>query len=90
MFTSKAVKATLARSRTFRDFWLEVDHLTLGLHAAPHWMVGGEMENVYSSPGEPLFYLHHANVDRIWWKWQHINPAKRLYDIAGPPTEADG
>ena len=19
---------------------------------------------------DPLFYLHHANIDRLWWKWE--------------------
>lgn len=33
---------------------------------------------------EPLFYLHHTNLDRIWWKWQSANPQERLYEISGP------
>ena len=24
------------------------------------------------------FFLHHVNLDRIWWQWQQINPAQRL------------
>jgi len=23
------------------------------------------------SPSDPMFYLLHANVDRLWWVWQH-------------------
>jgi len=29
--------------------------------------VGGEMSNFYSSLADPHFYLHHANLDPIWW-----------------------
>lgn len=35
-----------------------------------------------TSPNEPLFFLHHANVDRAWAKWQGRN-ATRLADYAG-------
>lgn len=34
-------------------------------------------------PGDPLFFLHHTNLDRLWWEWQAINLTSRLYDIAG-------
>ncbi|KAF5311053.1 hypothetical protein D9619_008149 [Psilocybe cf. subviscida] len=33
---------------------------------------------------DPIFYLHHANLDRVWWSWQKKNLAKRLTDISGP------
>lgn len=33
---------------------------------------------------DPIFYLHHANLDRVWWSWQKNNLAKRLTDISGP------
>jgi tyrosinase len=25
---------------------------------------------------EPLFFLHHAQVDRLWWLWQQQDPAR--------------
>lgn len=33
---------------------------------------------------DPLFYIHHAFVDRLWWKWQSEDPANRLYQLGGP------
>lgn len=32
---------------------------------------------------DPLFYLHHAGIDRVWWKWQQDEPSKRLLEIGG-------
>ena len=27
-----------------------------------------------NSPADPLFWLHHANVDRLWARWQQSRP----------------
>jgi tyrosinase len=42
------------------------------------------MLNPILSPGDPLFYVHHAFVDKLWWDWQSFNPSDRLYAIGGP------
>ncbi|KAH6908712.1 hypothetical protein BKA70DRAFT_1385955 [Coprinopsis sp. MPI-PUGE-AT-0042] len=62
---------------------LENGLLALSVHNGGHGLVGGEMSNVFSSPGDPLFYLHHGNLDRIWWKWQNAKPSTRMYAISG-------
>ena len=31
---------------------------------------------------DPIFYLHHSNLDRIWWQWQKAAPG-RLYEVSG-------
>lgn len=33
---------------------------------------------------DPVFYMHHANLDRVWWSWQSKNLSARLVDISGP------
>ena len=44
------------------------------VHNLPHHAVGGTM-NTASSPADPVFWLHHANIDRIWAAWQKTRPA---------------
>ena len=57
-----------------------------GPHAAPHSFIGGPMLDMLS-PSDPLFFVHHANVDRIWALWQDYNDHDQIetsdYDSPG-------
>ncbi|KAK0545118.1 hypothetical protein OC846_005795 [Tilletia horrida] len=46
------------------------DIVGTGPHAGVHRSIGGEMNNAHS-PNDPVFFLHHANVDRLWHYWQN-------------------
>ena len=39
------------------------------LHNIVHVFIGGDM-GPGTSPNDPIFFLHHCNVDRLWAKWQ--------------------
>lgn len=45
------------------------------LHNLVHVWIGDDMA-LGTSPNDPIFYLNHCNVDRIWGGWQqiHSNP----------------
>ncbi|WP_425541204.1 tyrosinase family oxidase copper chaperone [Streptomyces rimosus] len=43
------------------------------LHGSAHVFVGGHMEFL-ASPNDPVFYLHHCFVDKIWADWQRRHP----------------
>lgn len=43
--------------------------LLTSTHNAAHNYVGGHMAGAFS-PNDPVFWMHHANVDRIWANWQ--------------------
>ncbi|CAI6342487.1 unnamed protein product [Periconia digitata] len=61
----------------------------LGAHGGGHFTFGGDAgRDLYISPGEPLFFLHHAMVDRTWWMFQSFDPATRTGagGIAGTAT----
>jgi tyrosinase len=47
--------------------------LETGPHNAVHVAIGGDM-NTPGSPADPIFYMHHANVDRLWYEWQKEHP----------------
>lgn len=44
-----------------------------GLHNRIHQWVSGSMEPG-TSPNDPVFFLHHCNVDRIWAWWEREHP----------------
>lgn len=33
---------------------------------------------------DPVFYLHHAQVDRLWWLWQQQDIGSRTKTYQGP------
>jgi len=61
-------------------------------HGTVHVTVGGEnghMSMVPLAAFDPIFWLHHANVDRLFALWQAIYPDEYLPTISsdGGPTE---
>lgn len=57
------------------------------IHGSGHFGAGGvlgTLGNQSESPGDPLFYLHHGNLDRILWEWQTKDLATRLHQVGGP------
>ncbi|KAH9907265.1 Di-copper centre-containing protein [Xylariomycetidae sp. FL2044] len=58
-----------------------------GVHGAGHYTYTGDPAgDVYISPADPMFFLHHAQIDRTWWIWQNQDPAERTSAIAGTIT----
>lgn len=47
--------------------------LETGGHNAGHRFIGGDMVTRYS-PIDPIFYIHHAMVDKAWADWYNDNP----------------
>jgi len=67
-FTSQAGLLNIITSfEVFRDFHLPLEGTP---HTVPHEWVGGNVANIFISPDDPLFYMLHGNVDRIWSLWE--------------------
>ena len=58
------------------DYYIFTNFLEFEPHGAGHNWIGGDMSNVMISPNDPAFWFHHAQVDRIWAKWQQTNPGE--------------
>jgi tyrosinase len=39
-------------------------------HNRVHIWVNGTMSNIPTAPADPLFWMHHAMIDRIWALWE--------------------
>ncbi|KAG7079524.1 hypothetical protein JMJ78_0006632 [Colletotrichum scovillei] len=52
----------------------------MGIHGGGHFTLGGDPgRDFFVSPGDPAFYLHHAQIDRVWWMWQMLSPNARQF-----------
>ncbi|MFI5495048.1 tyrosinase family protein [Actinoplanes sp. NPDC051859] len=67
------------------------------MHNAVHVWVGGNMAGG-ASPNDPVFWLHHCFIDKIWSDWQQTNPnvsyttkaeLDRDFDNRDPRTNRD-
>lgn len=60
----------------------------LGVHGGGHWLGGGpsQLEDFHSSPNDPVFYIHHAMIDRLWTVWQYMDRETRQNQIYGTST----
>ncbi len=58
-------------------------HAFTGPHGQAHTSVGGAMRNPLTAAADPVFFAHHANVDRFWSYWQSRYPFK-------PPNDSWG
>jgi tyrosinase len=55
---------------------------------SPRPLFSGLLKDSFSHL-DPLFYLHHAFLDRVWWQWQQRDLPARLRDIAGYTTQSE-
>jgi tyrosinase len=84
----------ITKSHNVADFQLQMQGApgsgSIGVHGGGHYSLGGDPgRDVFTSPGDPAFYLHHAMIDRTWWIWQTLCPSERMSGesaIAGTRT----
>jgi tyrosinase len=66
---TEAQTVALGGSRTNAQYGSFVD-MEFNPHGGAHTSFSGLIRNPATSPRDPLFFLLHGNVDRLWAKWQ--------------------
>jgi tyrosinase len=66
--------------------------LDFGLHGTVHVRTGNgqNMGSVPFAAGDPIFWLHHSNIDRLWASWTAAGRTSPALDVTFPFADGDG
>jgi tyrosinase len=67
------IRSIINNTRTYLDFSSAIENV----HNAVHVWVGGTMSVVPVAAYDPIFWAHHAMIDRLWYLWQLRHPGVR-------------
>lgn len=73
-----------------RDQFNPASEYLEGIHGGVHVFIGGDMPIIPRSSFDPLFWLHHCNVDRLTAMYQAAHPGTTLTPRERSPTFALG
>lgn len=88
IFSSPGTGGTIASRMASSDYttFRQIE----GPHGAAHVWVGGDVGNAAIAPRDPVFWLIHANVDRLWAEWIRQHQAEAGFQpylpLSGGPT----
>ncbi len=61
----------------------------IGPHGGIHYTIGGDPGgDLFTSPGDPAFWVHHGQMDRLWAVWQALGFSSTRYTDLGSGTYA--
>ncbi|KAK2025705.1 Di-copper centre-containing protein [Colletotrichum zoysiae] len=63
----------------YEEFYLALE---MGPHDIIPLGIRGDF-TAFTAPNDPIFYLHHAQLDRVWWLWQMRDKNNRVHDYGG-------
>ena len=73
----------------YRTFTLALEGAQpFGAHNLVHVWFNGTMSQVPIAPADPMFWMHHAEIDRLWWLWGQ-NHAGQVPNLSGPDAVLD-
>ncbi|KAJ1649517.1 hypothetical protein IWQ61_009426 [Dispira simplex] len=80
---AESVRLMAAEARNFTDLR---EGIEFGQHGNVHLGIQGDMSTMHA-PNDPIFFMHHAMVDKLWAVWQRRS-RDNLYRYDG--TNSDG
>ena len=77
--TLSSLRTNINNALTISDFFTYEVRIENGVHGYVHCTVGptcpvAHMGDVPVAGNDPIFYSHHANIDRMWACWQNLYP----------------
>ncbi|KAI9296756.1 Di-copper centre-containing protein, partial [Neoconidiobolus thromboides FSU 785] len=76
------INGMILNSKDFKTFWNRVE---AGPHGLIHNGIGADFSG-HGSPSDPLFYSHHAFVDKLWYTWVKRGNGERDTEYAFDDT----
>ncbi|KAH6583850.1 hypothetical protein BASA60_001221 [Batrachochytrium salamandrivorans] len=86
-YPPEAITGMLSQAQTYDGFRSALES---GPHGVVHNQIGGDcgdMGGMYSA-NDPLFFMHHAMVDRIWARWQDQSGTPLCYTYGPSASDA--
>ena len=75
-YSFRAMERAITNSRTYVDLWRTIEPAP---HGIVHSGIGGRSGDMTFmwSPNDPIFWLHHTMIDKLWADWQDAHPRRR-------------
>jgi len=90
-FPSPTINSIIQAAQSYNQVRQRIEYVPHGLVHAATGGDNGDMTAMHSV-NDPIFWLHHSNVDRLWWMWQQKNsrPSRRRNGRTVNPLTAYG
>ncbi|KAJ5970516.1 uncharacterized protein N7479_000434 [Penicillium vulpinum] len=75
--------ADIADFQVVMDYWPARPDGVLGVHGGGHFSLGSTFQDLFTSPQDPAFMLHHGMIDRLWSMWQAKDEGNRRFALNG-------
>jgi tyrosinase len=73
--TAQTIQTTVMQATDYLTFTHALEGAQpYGGHNLVHMWFNGTMSRVPVAPADPMFWMNHAEIDRIWWIWQQSHP----------------
>ncbi|KAI8055755.1 hypothetical protein BDF22DRAFT_671964 [Syncephalis plumigaleata] len=72
-YSPQALRALLTSSTPYDTFRQRLEGAP---HGQVHVSIGFDMSTMYS-PNDPVFFLHHTFIDKLWADWQALSPTNQ-------------
>ena len=70
-----------------RNVNVTTNRVLWGPHGSGHTVMGGDVgDDLGTSPSEPMFWMHHSQIDRLYWIWQNLDLSQIEYRASTIPN----